>query len=108
MIAGDKYIGPEVDTWSLGVVLYAMVYGKLPFESDQTPALYRKTITGDYTLKEGGASPVFEDLIAIMIERDPKTRATLDQIKIHPWVMHRFSTITYLPAHFVCQSGYSF
>ena len=39
MIAGKKYIGPLADMWSLGVILFALVCGYLPFEDQNTSIL---------------------------------------------------------------------
>lgn len=48
MIAGKEYVGPLADMWSLGVILFAMVCGYLPFEDDNTNMLYKKILAGDY------------------------------------------------------------
>lgn len=42
MIAGKKYIGPMADIWSIGVILFALVCGYLPFEDQNTAVLYKK------------------------------------------------------------------
>jgi 5'-AMP-activated protein kinase catalytic alpha subunit len=44
MIAGKRYTGLEVDIWSSGVVLFAMVCGYLPFEDPNTAKLYKKIL----------------------------------------------------------------
>ena len=48
MISGRKYKGVDVDIWSSGVTLYAMLVGFLPFEDANTGVLYKKIILGDY------------------------------------------------------------
>lgn len=42
VISGDLYAGPEVDVWSCGVILYALLCARLPFEDENLSNLYRK------------------------------------------------------------------
>merc|ERR1719473_1492018 len=48
MIAGHRYVPSASDLWSCGVILFALVCGYLPFEDQQTAALYRKILNADY------------------------------------------------------------
>ena len=52
MIAGKRYNGLEVDIWSSGVTLYAMLCGFLPFEDPDTALLYKKILKGAFELPE--------------------------------------------------------
>ncbi len=48
MIAGLPYLGPRVDTWSCGVIMYALLCGFLPFEDPNTTNLYQKILKGEF------------------------------------------------------------
>lgn len=48
MIAGKRYYGPAADMWSVGVILFALVCGYLPFDHPNTNTLYKKIMNGDY------------------------------------------------------------
>ena len=48
MIAGKRYHGSNVDIWSCGVILFALICGYLPFEDPNTANLYKKILNGDY------------------------------------------------------------
>lgn len=50
MIAGKKYIGIQVDIWSSGVILFALLCGHLPFEDPNTSNLYKKIMAGEYKI----------------------------------------------------------
>ena len=47
VISGRMYAGPEVDIWSSGVILYALLCGRLPFDDENIPSLFRKIKSGD-------------------------------------------------------------
>jgi 5'-AMP-activated protein kinase, catalytic alpha subunit len=42
VISGKQYAGPEVDVWSCGVILYALLCGTLPFDDENIPNLFKK------------------------------------------------------------------
>jgi 5'-AMP-activated protein kinase catalytic alpha subunit len=87
IVQGARYVGPEVDAWSLGVILFAMLTGTLPFEDDQLKGLYDKIRAGAYTLP-GYLSAEARDLLRIMLTVDPRQRATMKDIKFSAWVMN--------------------
>ena len=47
LIAGKQYLGPEADVWSMGVLLYALLCGFLPFDDDNIAYLYKKIQVND-------------------------------------------------------------
>ena len=50
IIAGKEYFGPLADIWSIGVILFALVCGYLPFEDSNTADLYKKILSGEYNI----------------------------------------------------------
>eukprot|EP01035_Chromulina_nebulosa_P017420 gene17420-22971_t len=88
MIAGKKYEGPLADIWSIGVILFALVSGYLPFEDPNTSVLYRKILSGEYKTPKWLSSDV-KDLIRKILEIEPKKRFRINDIRKHTW----FNTI---------------
>lgn len=44
LVLGKQYFGPEVDVWAMGVLLYALLVGSLPFDDLNIDALYKKIL----------------------------------------------------------------
>lgn len=84
MIAGKEYKGLQVDIWSCGVILYAMLCGFLPFEDKDTNKLYAKIMKCKYTIP-ADISEDAKDLITKILNTNPGERFTLGQIRAHPW-----------------------
>jgi len=84
MIANKKYDGLEVDIWSAGVILFALLCGFLPFEDPDTSNLYKKILAGNYTIPNF-LSEEAKSIIKGMLNTDSKARFTIENIKKHPW-----------------------
>ncbi len=87
MILGEYY-DTKVDIWSLGVLLYNIVSGHMPFPATDQATLFAKITLGkfDYSHKEFVmVSDECKDLINKMLVRDPKKRLSAVQVLQHPW-----------------------
>ncbi|XP_035548114.1 SNF1-related protein kinase catalytic subunit alpha KIN10-like isoform X2 [Juglans regia] len=88
VISGKLYAGPEVDVWSCGVILYALLCGTLPFDDENIPNLFKKIKGGIYTLPSH-LSAGARDLIPRMLVVDPMKRMTIPEIRQHLWFQSR-------------------
>mmetsp|Transcript_4722 Transcript_4722/g.9611 ORF Transcript_4722/g.9611 Transcript_4722/m.9611 type:complete len:490 (-) Transcript_4722:61-1530(-) len=84
VISGRLYSGPEVDVWSCGVILYALLCGSLPFDDENIPNLFKKIKGAIYTLPSH-LSAGARDLIPRMLFVDPLKRITIPEIRQHGW-----------------------
>ena len=85
IISGEKYCGSEVDVWSLGVVLYALIARELPFDDPSIPLLFARIKSGEFKVQHH-FSENLKDLVQRMLTVDPITRINIGQIKNHPWL----------------------
>ncbi|XP_062268514.1 5'-AMP-activated protein kinase catalytic subunit alpha-1 [Platichthys flesus] len=84
VISGRLYAGPEVDIWSSGVILYALLCGTLPFDDDHVPTLFKKICDGIFfTPTYLNASVI--SLLKHMLQVDPMKRATIKDIREDDW-----------------------
>ncbi|KAJ3410746.1 recombinase rad51 [Chytridiales sp. JEL 0842] len=84
MISGKKYSGPQADIWSLGVILYTLVSGYLPFDDDNDALVQRKITELDYEIPDF-LHPLTMDLISKILKIDPTQRISIAGILEHPW-----------------------
>ena len=84
MIAGKRYNGTNVDIWSCGVILFAMICGFLPFEDPNTSQLYKKILNAEYKIPNF-VSKDGHDILKGILETDSDKRLTIEQIRNHPW-----------------------
>ena len=78
------------DIWAVGITLYLMIYGKLPFMASSLMEIYRRIVEEEVTFSLEPQAPTDEEalqsLIKHMLDKDPQKRATLRDIMEHPWV----------------------
>jgi 5'-AMP-activated protein kinase catalytic alpha subunit len=70
----------------MGVILYAMVCGTLPFDDDSMSQLFNKIKEGKYFMPNNISKEV-KDLINRMLQPNPIKRITMNEIKHHPWYL---------------------
>lgn len=84
IISGRLYAGPEIDIWSCGVILYALLCGTLPFDDEHVPTLFRKIRSGIFPIPDYLNEQVVS-LLNHMLQVDPIKRATVKDIVRHEW-----------------------
>ncbi|XP_042193826.1 MAP/microtubule affinity-regulating kinase 3a isoform X5 [Callorhinchus milii] len=85
LFQGKKYDGPEVDVWSLGVILYTLVSGSLPFDGQNLKELRERVLRGKYRIPFYMSTDC-ENLLKRFLVLNPCKRGTLEQIMKDRWI----------------------
>jgi serine/threonine protein kinase len=91
ILNGQKYKGDKTDIWSLGIILFVLLCGRLPFDEEDVSSLRAKVINGRYIMPTN-LSKEAKDLIFRMLQTDPEVRFDMDQIWDHA-LMHKYEVV---------------
>ncbi|CAO2822647.1 unnamed protein product [Amaranthus hypochondriacus] len=92
VLNGQGYDGAAADIWSCGIILYVLLAGFLPFEETTLATLYKKINSAAFSCPFW-FSPDAKSLIERLLDPNPKTRITIEQIRNDPWFL-----VNYIPA----------
>lgn len=84
ILAKQGYDGAKIDVWSCGVILFVLNAGYLPFNDTNLMAMYRKIYKGDFRCPKW-TSPELKRFLSRILDPNPGTRITVDEILMDPW-----------------------
>ncbi|CAF0784598.1 unnamed protein product [Rotaria sordida] len=87
IIAGTNYRGDVADVWSLGVLLYALLCGSLPFDDENIASMYAKIQNGVYHIPPWLSQESIA-LLRLMLQVDPTKRIRIDDLLRHRWLIN--------------------
>lgn len=87
-VLGGKEVGHsfEVDIWAVGIMMYAMLFGKPPFQAKDVQIIYERIKTNDFTFPpDSVVSFEARQLIRDLLSTDPANRPSLDEVLNYEW-----------------------
>ncbi|KAL6594467.1 Pkinase-domain-containing protein [Neocallimastix sp. 'constans'] len=85
VLSSRNYDGKKADIWSLGIILYVMLVGQVPFKGRYVKVLYESIVNKEYEIPDYVPEDA-RDLIEKMLIIEPEKRINMDEILIHPWI----------------------
>ncbi|KAJ3540555.1 hypothetical protein NMY22_g4247 [Coprinellus aureogranulatus] len=86
IITGQAYNGASADIWSCGIILHALLVGKLPFDDEDCPTLLEMITRAKFVMPTD-IDPLAQDLLRRMLEKDVKKRISMAGIVTHPFFL---------------------
>ena len=82
VLRGNKYKPQPIDIWGIGIILYCMICGELPFEDEKEYLLIRKVTLGQFECPLF-VNDIFKSFFKKILCTDPNERITIEQIKMN-------------------------
>eukprot|EP01137_Pigoraptor_chileana_P017011 Opistho-2@74453 len=100
IIANEQYIGPSADIWSLGVIMFTLITGRMPFNDENQATCLEAILNAKYEVPDTVSADA-RNLIESILKRRPHERLSLQDIRQHSWVCSGgdgSQTTDYLPS----------
>lgn len=85
VLAGNKYAGPELEIWSLGVTLFVLIFFENPFLDIE------ETLRAELNMPHS-VSPALEAVLYSMLDKNPKTRCTMSELMNDEWIKQEINS----------------